>query len=178
MAEPLPIPADLAAVPGPIVGCTGFVDSNYDWELVAALARMLPEVSFVFVGGIHNEPPRLRTKMEAALAMPNVRSLGSKPHEDLPAYLRGFNVCFNPLAVNEHSDRRCPLRLYDYLSTDKPILSTGIREAFSHEGQVATFKSADEAAALIRRMVKGEYPLDIPARSEYIRNNTWEAARL
>ena len=98
-----------------------------------------------------------------------------QPHEHLPAYLNGFDVCFNPLAVNEYGDRRCPLRLYDYLATDKPIVSTGIREAFSHGGLVATFNSADEAAALIMRMVQGGYPLDLLARSEYIRNNTWEA---
>jgi hypothetical protein len=175
VAKPLPVPADLAAVPRPIVGCTGFIDSNYDWDLIAALARMLPEVSFVFVGGILNEPTHLRAKMEIALALPNVRSLGPKQHEDLPAYLKGFDVCFNPLAVNEHGDRRCPLRLFDYLATDKPILSTGIREAFLHEELVATFKSADEAAALIRHMVQKGYPLDIPARLEYIRKNTWEA---
>jgi hypothetical protein len=175
MAEPLPLPADLAAVPRPIVGCTGFVDSNYDWDLIAALARMLPEVSFVFVGGILKEPPHMRAKMEIALAIPNVRWLGPKEHEDLPAYLKGFDVCFNPVAVNEHGDRRCPLRLYDFLATDKPILSTGIREASLHEGLVATFKSADEAAALIRRMVQRGYPLDLPARSKHILNNTWEA---
>jgi glycosyltransferase involved in cell wall biosynthesis len=175
MAEPMPLPADLAAVPRPIVGITGFINSTYDWDLIAALAQTLPEVSFVFVGSVRGEPCDLRTKMESALAMPNVWSLGAKPHEDLPAYLKGFDVCLNPLAVDEHGDRRCPLRLYDYLSTDKPVLSTGIREAFSHEGLVATFKSADEAGALIRCMVRREYPLDIRARSEYIRNNTWES---
>jgi hypothetical protein len=175
LAGPLPLPADLAAVPRPIVGCTGFIDSNYDWDLIADLARMLPQVSFVFVGGILDKSTNLRTKMELALAMPNVRTLGPKPHEHLPAYLNGFDVCFNFLAVNEYGDRRCPLRLYDYLATDKPIVSTGIREAFSHGGLVATFNSADEAAALIMRMVQGGYPLDLLARSEYIRNNTWEA---
>ena len=77
MAEPLPLPADLAAVPRPIVGCTGFVDSNYDWDLIAAFARMLPEVSFVFVGGILKEPPHMPQRWKSLWRYP--MSVGLDP---------------------------------------------------------------------------------------------------
>ena len=77
MAQPLPIPVDLAAVPRPIVGCTGFVDSNYDWDLIAALARMLPEVSFVFVGGIPKSPPTCARRWKSLWRYP--MSVGLDP---------------------------------------------------------------------------------------------------
>jgi glycosyltransferase involved in cell wall biosynthesis len=127
------------------------------------------------VGPIFKEPAEVQRPMEAVMARPNVKWLGPKPHDELPGYLRGFDVCLNPLAITEHNDRRSPLRLYDYLATDRPILSTAIREAFTHGPLVETFKTADEGVALLRRMLAGEIRVDKAARMAYLQNNTWEA---
>jgi glycosyltransferase involved in cell wall biosynthesis len=169
------VAAELSALRRPIVGCIGQINRGYDWPLIGALADGLPQATFVFVGPIFEESPDVRRPMEEVFNRPNVKCLGKKPHDQLPGYLRGFDVCLNPLAITEHNDRRSPLRLYDYLATDKPVLSTAIREAFSHEGLVETFKTAAEAVELIRRVTSPGYRVDLAARSRYIRNNTWSA---
>lgn len=170
-----PVPDDLTALKRPIVGCVGQINRSYDWDLIAGLTDATPDVQFVFVGPIFPEPPDVLRRINGVLAKPNVRHLGVKPHDQLPHYLQDFDICFNPLAVNDHNDRRSPLRLFDYLATDRPILSTDIREAHEHVPFIEIGKDVPECAALLRKMLAAEYRTDLTARAEYIRKNTWHA---
>ena len=167
-------PRDLANLRRPIVGCTGQINRSYDWDLIAELARRFPAVSFVFIGPMFDEPSPMREKIRSVLQMVNVHWLGPRPHEQLPEYLAGFDVCFNPLLVNEHNDRRSPLRLYDYLATDKPILSTAIREASVHGPLVQIGASAQQCTEILGRLVDGQHDGDLGERHHYIDQNTWE----
>jgi glycosyltransferase involved in cell wall biosynthesis len=172
------VPAELLNLPRPIVGCTGQINETYDWAMLGELADRMPEASFVFIGPIIAEAAEHRTAIDAVLkGKPNVHWLGRKPHADLPAYLGAFDVCLNPLAPGPHADRRSPLRLFDYLATGKPIVSTNIAEA-RHDGHVWLADNATEMAALIRQGYSGERQLDLPARQKYIEQNTWEMRAL
>lgn len=151
------------------------MNKSYDWPLIAAMADELPNATFVFVGPIFNEPPDVQQPMKAALAKHNVKWLGPKPHARLPEFLRGFDICFNPLAITDHNNRRSPLRLYDYLATDRPILSTAIRKALVHEPLIQTFTTPSQGAQLVRQIQHGDIHVDMSERSRYIRLNTWEA---
>jgi teichuronic acid biosynthesis glycosyltransferase TuaH len=131
-------------------------------------------VSFVFIGPLFDEQPPMREKIHSVLQLANVHWLGPRPHEQLPQYLAGFDVCFNPLLVNEHNDRRSPLRLYDYLATDKPILSTAIREASVHRPFIEIGTSTQDCASILRRFVDGQHDCDLTQRHRYIEQNTWE----
>jgi glycosyltransferase involved in cell wall biosynthesis len=167
-------PRDLAKLRRPIVGCTGQINRSYDWDLIAELARQFPAASFVFIGQMFEEPSPMREKIRSVLQMVNVHWLGPRPHEQLPEYLAGFDVCFNPLVVSEHNDRRSPLRLYDYLATDKPILSTAIREAAVHRPFVHIGATAAECGDILNRFIDGQHDCDLADRHHYIEQNTWE----
>ena len=169
------IPGDLAGISRPIIGCTGQINETYDWPMLAELANLMPDVSFVFIGPILAETPEQRSSIDAVLkGRPNVHWLGPKPHADLPVYLRAFDVCLNPLAPGAHADRRSPLRLYDFLATGKPVVSTAIAEADSHEGQVWIGKDAAELEQIIRSSLSGQRRVDAKQRREYLQRNTWE----
>lgn len=168
------VPADVQSLPRPIVGCTGQINGSYDWDLIDGLSQRLPNATFVFVGPLLDESEAVRQRIAAVLARPNVRWLGKKPHDQLPAYWSAFDVCLNPLQVNEHNNRRSPLRLYDYLSTSKPILSTAVSEAYQHQGLVEIGQDVEQCAAALQQMLRGERPVDVERRRRYIRNNTWE----
>jgi hypothetical protein len=92
----------------------------------------------------------------------------------LPQYLQRFDICLNPLAVTEQNNRRSLLRFYDYLATDKPILSTALKEAEEHETHVRTARTLDEFTSLLRSMLDGSCFMDLKARREYIQKNTWQ----
>jgi glycosyltransferase involved in cell wall biosynthesis len=164
-------PSDLKRIAGPIVGCVGNISSSgYDWSLIRALAHDFINTAFVFLGQVVEESDQ----MDQVRQLPNVHFLGAKPHNELPGYVTSFDVCFNPLALNDLNHRRCPLRLYDYLTTDKPILSTPVREALEFGKLIAICKDFEECRGLLAMMFAGKYIVDMQARREFIAKQTWE----
>lgn len=113
-------PKDLKGIAHPIVGYTGTLHSSrLDLALLEETAQKLEQVNFVFVG-----PNSLTGEETARLNRSNIHILGSRPYQDLPSYLASFDACMTPHLVNDFTESLDPLKLYEYMSTGKPIIST------------------------------------------------------
>jgi hypothetical protein len=170
---PLPRPANLP-VDKPIVGCVGHVNSTYDWDYIAELAENLPEARLCLIGDVSDVHPQALSEIVNRLARQlDIRFLGLQPHEQIPAYMQHFDISACLLKAGEYADRRSPLRLYDYLTTEKPIISTPVREAREHLPHIHIADTGKDAAALARRILAGEIRVDVPGRRNYIAEHTW-----
>lgn len=175
-ADRPPRPADLPTSGRPVVGCVGQINGQYDWDLLEETAHACPEYDFVFVGPVlDTTPPDARRRIERFWARPNAHWLGRREPHELPAYLAHFDVCLSPLRVNASTDRRSLLRLYDYLATDKPVISTPVWSARAHAGFVQTAGTTDELVPLLREAMTAGRSVDVSARREYLADHTWEA---
>jgi glycosyltransferase involved in cell wall biosynthesis len=67
-----------------------------------------------------------REQVAALEALGNVHFLGARPFDQLVPYLRGFDVCMLPHAISPLTRSMDPIKLYDYLTTGKPIVSTPV----------------------------------------------------
>ncbi len=146
-----PRPADLPDAP--VIGVTGNTNKTYDWPMIEQLAARLRDTraQIVFVGRANESDPLWAREIDRiCTTLPNVRCLGAKAHEALPAYIRHFDVCFSPLAVTHQNDRRSPLRLYDYAAGVRPIVSTAVREAAAHGPRIAIGAGLDQIESHIR----------------------------
>ncbi|MBC7251744.1 MAG: glycosyltransferase [Anaerolineae bacterium] len=122
-ASPGPVAAELAGLPRPIIGYVGQVADKVDYELIDQVARARPEWSFVFVGPIWYSK---QERVAALEALGNVHFWGARPFDQLVPYLRGFDVCTLPHAITPLTRSMDPIKLYDYLATGKPIVSTPV----------------------------------------------------
>jgi len=167
---------EFASIPTPRVGCVGQINSSaYDWELIEHLSANFPSAQFVFIGPRFKEgSSSAADRLETVFARPNVHWLGPKPHAHLSAYLRRFDVCINPLCVSEHNHRRSPLRLFDYLTSDRPIVSTAIAEAFNHVPFFGIGNDKEEFRQLLGEAFKVKVAPDLERRRDYIAANTWQ----
>jgi len=168
-----PRPADLPSDGRPIVGCTGQINSSYDLELMAQIAKSVPEVWFVYIGPIFDEGPDIRRSVDAALSGPNVCWLPAKPHEELPNYLHHFNVCFCPLKVTPANNRRSLLRLFDYVASEKPVISTPVAAAATHGEHVLIGNDVAELTNRIQTCLLPNFTVDVQARRKYVDGQTW-----
>ncbi len=148
------IASDMARIPHPLVGYLGNITSRIDFDLLIRLAATRPEWSIALVGGVSEQGfsiPNSLTKL------PNVYCLGASPYEKLPGYLKAFDVCIVPYAVDNPLNIHCsPLKLYEYLATGKPIVSTDLPAVRAFDGLVGIAKDTVEferqvAAALVER---------------------------
>ncbi|MPZ99202.1 MAG: glycosyltransferase [Dehalococcoidia bacterium] len=168
------VPADLADLPRPLVGSVGVLNRTYDWDWIDQLVAATPDATFVFVGPMMTADGTDPGRLYRSLSAPNVRWLGGRPHEALPRYLAGFDVLLSPLRVDDHNDRRCPLRFYDYMVTDRPILSTGIREAEEFRAHMGVATEPEDAVRILQGMLGGEWPVDREARAAWRASNSFE----
>ncbi len=169
------VPAELAKLPGPKAGYIGGLHRWMDTALLAELADRLPDVQFVLIGPEQEPMDSLRT-------LPNVHLLGPRDHEQLPRYLKGFDIGLIPYLVTDYTQCVHPTKLNEYLAMGLPVLSTTIREleSFSaaNPGLVDIGQDAPELARLLAgrlESLSGEDESELRRRRiELARQGGWQ----
>ena len=111
---------DLESIPQPRIGFVGMVDPlRFDMELIAKIAEH-PEYHVAIVGGFMGDARAMLPEKS------NIHVLGMKSVSELPRYLKGMDVCIMPYRVNETTKYIFPLKLFEYMATGKPIVTTSI----------------------------------------------------
>jgi len=162
---------ELVGMRRPVVGFVGTIQYWIDMELIRFLALAQPEWSFVLIGPIG----RLAAT-EKIQGLANVHTLGRRRYEDLPSYVKGFDVCLNPYVVDETAMSCSPLKLYEYLAAGKPVVSVDMPEARKFDGLVAVGRDYHEIHALLLEAVKGRDadPARIEARMAAVQPHSWD----
>lgn len=141
----------------------------YDWKgvrVIIDVARLLPDVLFVFLGGSAEDQERLKTD-----AGSNVRFLGHRPPGEVPPYLAAADILVLPnIPIVRHSEfSTSPIKLFEYMASRRPVIAsrlpsitglvTGDDVVFAPPGDVsawaeairATLAGGDEIAAMVER---------------------------
>jgi glycosyltransferase involved in cell wall biosynthesis len=141
------VPGTVRELPRPVVGFFGVIDERADLDLLAAVADLRPAWSWVMVG------PVLKIEEETLPRRPNIHYLGKQRYEDLPAFLKGFDIAMLPFARNEATRFISPTKTLEYMAAHRPIISTSVPDVISLFGSVARiaetpgeFVAAAEAA--------------------------------
>jgi len=142
--EALPIANDLRDIEGPVIGFLGSVAYWVDVELIATLAHTRPDWTFVLVGPV-------RTSIGVLTGLPNVRIIGHRPYESLPRYLKRFDVCLNPYKPDAVAEGASPLKLYEYLASGKPVVSSDMPEAHRFPDLVSIAATPERMVVIIER---------------------------
>jgi len=121
-------PADQEDLPRPRLGFYGVIDERFDTELLAKVAEMRPNWSFVMVG------PVVKISEEDLPKRHNIHYLGSKTYDQLPCYLSGWDVALMPFAMNESTQFISPTKTPEYLAGGRPVVSTPIKDVVRHYG--------------------------------------------
>lgn len=116
------VPADVASLPAPVFGYFGVIDERLDYDLIARLAAANPSASVVMVG------PVVKVDSRDLPQAPNVHWLGQRAYKQLPAYVKAFDVCLMPFALNEATEYINPTKTLEYMAAGKPIVSTPVAD--------------------------------------------------
>ena len=162
-----PLPEELRSLPRPIVGFFGLIAEWVDVRLIRGMADRRPDWSIVLVG-------RAATDVSALTGRPNVRLMGRRPYESLPAYCRGFDVGIVPFRMNDLTVRANPLKLREYLAAGLPVASTPLPEVLRYGGLVETGLEVEEFVAAVERALERRSASAARARAERMRAESWE----
>jgi glycosyltransferase involved in cell wall biosynthesis len=112
-------PAVMKGMPKPRVLYAGAVESWFDWPILVDAARERPSYSFIVVGSVRSPLPDDLP--------PNVHLIGQRPYSDMPSFMQAASVGIIPFASSEHNaavHAINPLKLYEYLASGLPVVSS------------------------------------------------------
>ena len=157
----------LAKTPRPVIGYYGAIADWFDLEVLRALAKARPSYSFVLIG--HN----YRKDIGRLRELPNVYLLGEKSYRDLPSYLQVFDVCLIPFALSALIKAVDPVKVYEYLSQGKPLVSTPMPE-LAELGDLVYFANSSAEFAKQIDAALGETDKALRERRvQFAAQNTW-----
>ncbi len=151
---PVTVPADVRNIPRPRVGYIGRICDKLDFLLLLDVAKGLPGHSFCFAGQAMVVKRENRVVFEEWSNLPNVYLLGNKKPDELPAYLRAFDVAVMPYVVSDDTRQRYPLKLHEYFAAGKPVVSVPLPCLDEFDGLVRTAGRSDEWRRALGESVK------------------------
>src|SRR6202011_5816457 len=142
-----------------------------DLDLVASVARTMPEATFAFVGPAQMD-------VSATAGIPNVHWLGKRAHDDVPRYIKGFDVGIVPYLLTDYTANVYPTKLNEYLAMGIPVVATDLPEIRrfndEHGGVIAVAGDADAFAGELRRALHDSAPSEIERRVTVAHSNSWQ----
>jgi len=122
-------PLGIRDIPRPRIGLMGHIGPWMNTELIIALAAAQPEWQWCILGDARGDDRR------GLEALANVHLLGIYPYEQLPAFMDHMEVLVAPYKPRIECDSS---KLYDYLTSGKPIVSTVLDTTKRLSGLVLT----------------------------------------
>lgn len=157
-------PQDMVRIKKPIVGYIGAVADWIDWSLINYLDSS-DRFSMVFVG------PLFGLK-QIPIVSKNVNFLGRKDYSILTDYIAHFDVCMIPFKKSKLTDACNPIKMYEYLSMGKPVVTTDLEEC--RIDVVKHSKSYQEFYINILDSLSSQSKEDIEKRIVFAKENSWE----
>ena len=160
----------LSGIKKPVIGYFGNIERRIDYDLVKKVVIENPDKNFVFIG-----PVDRYYVSEEDYNFPNVYFKGPVPYEMMPAVLKGFDVAIIPFKKDEVSKNIFPLKLFEYLGSGKPVVSTDFNpDLKDFTGDTVLYcKNSQEFSGALDIALNDTDALK-QKRLEVAADNTWE----
>ena len=170
--QALALPEDLVNIPQPIIGFAGWLGYHIDTALLCKVAETYSDCSLVLVGPDDLPASADRRRLSE---LDNVFFLGKKKLQELPAYLKAFDVALMPWSLSGHIRWAYPLKLHEYLAAGRAAVATALPELqpFSHVLRIA--ETHAEFLSHIQTARTDYAPPAVAQRVNIARENTWDA---
>jgi polysaccharide pyruvyl transferase CsaB len=158
----------LSEIKHPVVGYYGAIADWFDLELMTHAAKARPDYTFVLLGGVFD------LDVSELESLPNVRLLGQQPYETMPQYLYHFDVCMIPFKINPITEATDPVKLYEYLSAGKPVVSVALSEVEDYGEYLYIARDRDDFVAKLDEAVEEDDREMVLRRRKFAEQHTWQ----
>lgn len=136
-------PEDQQHIGRPRFGFYGVIDERFNIALLRDISAKRPDWNFIIIGPVVKISPDELPKAD------NIFYLGPKNYDELPHYIRHWDIAMNMFALNESTKYISPTKTPEYLSAGLPVISTSITDVVEPYGEMKLVDIADEAETFI-----------------------------
>ena len=153
------------AVRDPSIAYFGTIAPWFDWNSVLDAAARHPEWQFNLFGPCDGKVPELPA---------NVVLRGAIPHESVMVQARSADVLIMPFVRSELIDGVDPVKMYEYLRTGRPIVSSWwpLLEKFRRFDAVKFYGREDSFLDCLVAALAGPREFTVPER--FLEENSWQ----
>lgn len=124
----------------PIIGYYGALAKWFDYELVEKMAKKHPDWNILLIGIIYDNSFK---KYNYFKKLKNIYYIGTVDYKELVNYGNCCNVLTIPFLINEITRSTSPVKVFEYMSMEKPIVTTDLPECRKYKS-VLIAKNHDE----------------------------------
>ena len=151
-----------------VLGYVGTISSWLDFEALNKIINAFPSVEIHLLGPIENLGMVLSQHER-------IKYLGAVRHEEIQTHVNKFDALMMPFQVTELIQSVDPVKLYEYVFFDKPIVSVRYTEIERFSNFVDFYSDHEELVAILARYFnegfRNKYSGE--ARDRFIAANTW-----
>ncbi len=154
---------------GPVrrLTCFGLFDARTDQNVLAAVARMRPEVTLEIIGPV-------QVDVSALKALPNVRFTGSVPYSALPEALAPADALLLPYRLDLLAKSINPLKIRESLATGKPVIAMALDEVSTMPGLIRA-GTPEQFIERCLALIDGKVHAPHEDLSRWLESSSWEA---
>ena len=142
----------------------GTIAEWFDFDLILRSLDEFKDIKYILYGPTSVEIPKHE----------RIEYRGTIEHESLKEACKDINCFMMPFKLNDVIESVDPVKLYEYLNFNKPIVSVRYEEIKRFEPFVEMYDSYDEYSHIISEILKGnscKYTYE--SRIEFLRSNSW-----
>ncbi|MCX7817050.1 MAG: glycosyltransferase [Syntrophales bacterium] len=162
-----PPPPEFSFLKRPIIGYTGALSMRIDVDLLKFIAKERPNWSIALIGTVPHP------KVQELFRLENIYWFGPKLYSDIHRFINNFDVCIIPHSVNTFTDYMNPIKLYEYLASGKPIVSTDVAGVDMFRDVIEVASSSSEFLYAIEKALNQDSVKKQILRKERIYIHTW-----
>ena len=147
------------------VGYYGALANWVDYELLDRITDN-PEVQLILIGIEHDDS----LQKSGICEKKNVKYFGKKAYDKLAGYVTLWDVCIIPFVVNEITEATSPVKLFEYMAMEKPVITTALPECMKYDAVKIAYDH-EEFARLIIQCYQQKDNLD---EKEKLKKCAWE----
>jgi teichuronic acid biosynthesis glycosyltransferase TuaH len=155
---------------GPVVGHYGHV--AYDPEFLAAIVARLPDFRFLLMGQVL-AGKRYDKGIAHLRKCPNVVMTGRLREPGSLRSLRQCDIVVIPDPLDSQIQYCCPIRLWTFMATGRPVVSTPIPEVIKFGELIYPATTVDEFVDALVRAAQENTPSLVTKRIAIAQEHTW-----
>lgn len=148
------------------IGYIGAIAPWVDMELLQEAADYYHHACFVLIGAQLNGSKIPERK--------NIQYLGHQLYETIPGHLQAMDVVLIPFKNNQTTRATNPVKLYEYLSLGKAIVSVSLPEIAPYRQYLYMSRSRQEFIHNIQLALDENNPNLVQGRKEIAKQNSWQ----
>lgn len=165
-------PNEFTGVTKKVIGFIGNIEQRMDYDLVKKVADFHNDKLLYLVGPTSSD----EYKREGLDKIGNIVFTGGKNINELPAYLQNIDCAIIPFRCNKLTKSIYPLKINEYLSGGKPVVTTNFSDSIREFQEVVYVASDhDQFVRLINKAINENTESLAHARIEFAAKNSWEA---